>query len=480
MHSKVKKFFVDKINKAGTFDEAISIAEFFSKLVNASFLRSYDDDEIEKLIFNKFVNEDEFLDCISGDLDKKIILHVVTETFLTGGHTRLMERLASMHEIKPTLLITRESYCSEIEYFSEIFEVKSKGAVEKFKFILNIMSVYEKVVLHIHPDDILTALAVRFLKKRKNNIIYFVNHADHQFSYARGISDIVFEISTFGFFMKNRIGKGVYKSSFLGIPLPCDFSGINAKDFLPLGYDVVSAGSAWKFKPIKGSSFQEIIKEIFRKNKMIKIHVLGVNPLFNIWWWPLKIIFYKRLVLIKSLEYNEYIKFIKNKNIYLDSYPITGGTAFAEAFAKGCLPIGFMPVLMGYTPLDNIRVSNTDEFLKIIENPNSYIEELNSLRVDLVERHSMDEVKRRYTSALDGVVIEAPSFQYSNSLLNYPVFLDRSYLFGLNFDFDGKYIFSGWFNKFLLEFFVFINPINYLKIFKKLFISRRARKPLGK
>lgn len=61
MHSKVKKFFVDKINKAGTFDEAISIAEFFSKLVNASFLRSYDDDEIEKLIFNKFVNEDEFL-----------------------------------------------------------------------------------------------------------------------------------------------------------------------------------------------------------------------------------------------------------------------------------------------------------------------------------------------------------------------------------------------------------------------------------
>lgn len=470
MEDRVKKFFIDAIKQSNNFEDAVLICDFFTKIVNLSYLRIYDFEEIEKLIYEKFVNKLNFEKENSIEFKRKECIHVVTDTYKTGGHTRLMERLAGMHLDKPTLLVTRECFCNVDSFFSEVKIIKSVSAVERFKEIFEILCEFEKIILHIHPEDILTVLVVRYIKASGcKSKIYFVNHADHQFSFGRGVSDLVLEVSCFGYFLKKKIGEGSYESSFLGIPLSGDFSEVNIENIFPFVNDVVSAGSAWKYKPINIFSFQKKIKEILLKNKKIKFHIIGVNPFFNYWWWPLKIRFPKRLNLIKSMPYAVYIDFLKNKKIFIDSYPITGGTAFAEAFMNGCLPIGFQTIVMGFTPLDKIRISTSEEFLKIIDDPNLYLKKVLELKTDLVDWHSYDRVKYRYLSALDGNYIFPPQGLDEKKLDEYPSVLEENKL--IEFFVVKKYFYSKWFYKFFVYFYKNISPSCYLRVLKRILLK---------
>lgn len=94
----------------------------------------------------------------------------------------------------------------------------------------------------------------------------------------------------------------------------------------------------------------------------------------------LKIRFPNRLHIYRSLDYSSYISIVGQARIYLDSYPITGGTAYAEALSRGSLTIGFKPLLSGFTPLDRLRFNNVDDVIKTLENSCSYINQLYSLR----------------------------------------------------------------------------------------------------
>ena len=74
-------------------------------------------------------------------------------------------------------------------------------------------------MLHIHPNDVACAVAVRFAKRLHPAIeVCFINHADHVFSVGIGAADRVFEISTYGWGLRPMRGTEA-TSSFIGLPI---------------------------------------------------------------------------------------------------------------------------------------------------------------------------------------------------------------------------------------------------------------------
>ncbi|HDA4184306.1 TPA: glycosyl transferase, partial [Salmonella enterica subsp. enterica serovar Cotham] len=126
---------------------------------------------------------------------------VITIGYLSGGHTRLMENLASMLNNECDLIITGNV---ELEvknrlnnYFNEIFEIATyeKNDLNEIYKLSDLLSNYFNIILNIHPDDIQSVIAAGLAKKNANSCIHFINHADHVFSFGATVADIWYQIS---------------------------------------------------------------------------------------------------------------------------------------------------------------------------------------------------------------------------------------------------------------------------------------------
>lgn len=100
----------------------------------------------------------------------KSILHVMTESYNTGGHTRVVERwidISPSDEVHSVLLTKQNK--ENVPLFLEKVVQEKKGEIidfpkelsniEKAGKIRQIASKYEKIVLHIHMDDEIPLIA---------------------------------------------------------------------------------------------------------------------------------------------------------------------------------------------------------------------------------------------------------------------------------------------------------------------------------
>ncbi|HAT4022920.1 TPA: glycosyl transferase, partial [Citrobacter freundii] len=133
-------------------------------------------------------------------------------------------------------------YVSKNNYLMHVYRL-----VEKIQH-------YNKVVLNIHPDDISAVISCGIAKKNNPKLkVFFVNHADHTFSFGQTIADLWFELSEFG--RRIDVLRNLKtEKSFLGIPL--DIAIIdNEKHFQTSGISngdlLVTAAAGFKYKPIR-------------------------------------------------------------------------------------------------------------------------------------------------------------------------------------------------------------------------------------
>jgi hypothetical protein len=317
-----------------------------------------------------------------------------------------MERLASMHEEFPDLVITNKSNInyegkSENAIFGKVIDISNLKPEDKLSELTKIFYSYEKVVLHIHPEDFVAAVAMRIVKQSGGTKFYFVNHADHIFSFGRSASDCVLEVSAFGEALGRARCPGLF-SSFIGIPLPIKLESIKFNLNAAEKNTILTSGSFWKFKPKLGYSLPLFLNNVLKKEKNIKLNVLGVRPLKDYWWWSLKLKYPGRVSLKKSVPFEEYKKILKNHLFVLDSFPVTGGTAFPEAIINGQLSIGISSPASGYTPADRLRISDPEEIISILENPLAYEKKIIDVLKSMEKVHGFFNVKKRYLSALAG------------------------------------------------------------------------------
>ena len=378
-------------------NKSVELAEVYGAILWAVDKGVYDDPELEDILTGRCMD---IVQIGEADLPSKDCIHLISEPYLIGGHTRLMEQLATMHVEKPDLLITRQSDERAIErtrsFFNECASLQPGTPLQKVAEIIECLKSYKRVVLHIHPDDIVAVIACRILKTISGAKIFFVNHADHVFTYGSTVADVYFEISTFGLHrdMKKTISGD---KSFLGIPLSTQL--VLKKHRLPDKEDALnffSAASPFKFKPVKGYDSRPTIQRVLSEFKRSTFWIVGANPYTNIWWWPLKLRYWSRFKILSSVPYASYLTLLEKADFYVDSYPTPGGTAFAEQLVSGRRCVGLRAPIQGYSPADNLKSKSIDDLMMSIlqcDNDESVIESVCAV-------NGYDAVKSRYRACL--------------------------------------------------------------------------------
>ncbi|MBA0215039.1 hypothetical protein [Pectobacterium brasiliense] len=402
----IKKI-TDDIIKSKSLNNALQKSLRLGNLLWDNNIGIYNLNELENLLSERYIKEmcyeevDELpINTTEGEL------FIVSQPYFSGGHTRLMERLSSFLEKKPDLLITRHvnddmiirmnGFFNDVFLYSEkIFPDDKKRIFEYAKIITN----YKNIILNIHPDDIHTVIACSLAKEINSSIkFFFVNHADHVFSYGSSIADIWFEISEFGRRV-DSLRNLTAKKSFLGIPIESissyseqDYTSRDIKD----GDIFFTSAASYKYNTRKKESFRPIIAHVIKKYPKSKMYVIGCDIIKDPWWIIEKIKYKGKLKLIENVSYDNYLEIIKNASIYIDSHPIPGGTAFSEQYFSHKICTGIASPIQGYSPIELLKEKNVDDMFSIRKTK----EKVQAIELMAKQVHSIPAVKKRFNDAL--------------------------------------------------------------------------------
>ncbi|GAB5340256.1 hypothetical protein [Pseudomonas fluorescens] len=383
-------------------NKSLELSEVYGAILWAVDKGIYDDPELEDLLTARCTD---VLPNNSGHTPSKDCIHLISEPYLIGGHTRLMEQLSTMHREKPDLLITRQSDEKAIErtrgFFDTCTVIGAYTPLEKIAAIVESLKSYRRIVLHIHPDDMISVIACKIVKSFTQAKVFFVNHADHVFTYGSSVADVYFELSTFG--RRRDMKKTISgQKSFLGIPLTSTL--VTKTHRLPGKQDALnffSAASPFKFKPVKHYDLRPAIHRVLSEFKHSTFWIVGASPLTNFWWWPLKLRYWSRFKILSSVPYESYLKLLESADFYVDSYPTPGGTAFAEQLFKGRRCVGLRAPVQGYSPADNLKDDSVDDFIASILHRQNGSEIIQSV----LAVNGYEAVKSRYQACLyDGAM----------------------------------------------------------------------------
>ncbi|MEA2467034.1 MAG: hypothetical protein QOJ57_1160, partial [Thermoleophilaceae bacterium] len=158
--------------------------------------------------------------------DPRRVLHVLTEGYATGGHTRLAWRwmLADAGRVHALALTRHRPVPSSL-----LEAVAARGGVpvdlprpeatllERAARLRTLATEYDLVLLHVHPDDPVPSIA--FGGGASRPPVVFVNHADHCYWLGRDTADLVVSHRNLGSKMA-REQRGVPASRTALLPLP--------------------------------------------------------------------------------------------------------------------------------------------------------------------------------------------------------------------------------------------------------------------
>lgn len=474
MNSSCSKIILElknKITSTNNLEYAISLAEALAKLLWSNNVGVYSFPDIETHLQLKVIDAVRVSGCVLNKNDD--ILFVISEPYLAGGHTRLMERLSEMLVDDSDLLITRHSGDLEkirmSSFFANVTIVPGTLSIlKKIEHISKIYAKYNKIILNIHPDDIISVLSCGLAKKINPGLkCFFVNHADHVFNVGTTVADMWFEISNFGRKI-DKLREVCCPTSFLGIPLDknAEFSSENIR--YPTSKDavnkIISAASGAKFKPIKGLSIFSTISNLLTEYKNATIYIIGVNLYTDYWWWLVKLKHIKRLKIINSLPYSEYLALTSDCDLYVDSHPIPGGTAFVEQFLNGVYCTGIESPFQGYTPLEENK--HKDGYIGFdIHCLDKKMEKIEAV-------HSFYHVKERFLNAINHMTCSSNLLESYNKWNGDEHFLEKKCLSV----YPREMIFLGFSNFSLISLMIKTHPLIFLKSVLILVIRKIMRK----
>lgn len=284
---------------------------------------------------------------------RRRVLHVATTVYYAGGHTRLIENwIVNDHSSVHDLYLTGQRKCHIPEWLIQAV-TSSGGQITHNALPLSFIDAssglrrhangnYDVIVLHHHPDDVVPLLAFAM---PGGPPVLMMNHSDHTFSLGTSIADVLVEFREVG--MKHSRGRRFAQNHFL-LPIPLspkeDFeSRESARRALGIRDDEViclSVGSAWKFTPCGRTSFFDAARSVLEKNRSVKIVMIGPTSEHFRQWNNGEVS--DRIDCIGEVERLTLHRWLSAADIYLESFPVVGGTAILDACHAG------LPVVTGY------------------------------------------------------------------------------------------------------------------------------------
>lgn len=338
-------------------------------------------------------------------------IHFATQVYRSGGHTPLMAHLIEHSDRPVNVLLTR---MTDIELAAQalgvpVEQVHTTGQhddpVVRVHTLVRALLGGSRVIASIHPNDVQGALALRMAKAMRPDLpIGFMNHADHVFSTGIGACDHVFEISAYGWGLREARGTTA-QSSFVGIPIrPAAASTHTIAAVEPPMF--LTGGSPYKFRPLPGLSLPPVLADLMRRTPNARLTVLGPSPR-DWWWWALRSTFGRRVEVRKAMPKERYRQLLQGCSIYIDSHPIPGGTALPEALMAGRHIAGLRGVVWGYSCADELLDTTPEEFLatcaSLLARDCLALARQEGARVRCSQWHAPDEVRRRLDSTWSGL-----------------------------------------------------------------------------
>lgn len=295
-------------------------------------------------------------------------IHLATEVYRSGGHTPLMAHLIRHAQRPVEALLTR---MSDVQLAAQLLELpqsqvhnaaREGDPVARVHALARHLSRCAQVIVSIHPNDVLGAVALRMTKAIRPDLpIGFMNHADHVFSVGIGVCDHVFEISAYGWGLREARGT-TRSSSFVGIPIQPKTATASQATPNQAPPQVLTGGSPYKFRPLPGLSLPPVLMALLKRHPTARLTVLGPKSR-DWWWWPLRAAHRRRVRVRQALPKEQYQQVLRDCTIYVDSHPIPGGTALPEALMAGRNIAGIRGVVWGYSCADELLDATPGAFL---------------------------------------------------------------------------------------------------------------------
>ncbi len=277
------------------------------------------------------------------------VLHVVTQAYATGGHSRMLWRwiesdATRIHSVVLTSQGGRTVPCPLRRALGasggRIFKLDRMRSdlLTQAQVLRALAAQYDAAVLHIHPSDVVPVIALAGV--RRHRPVIFVNHADHVFWIGTNLAGVVASIRGSGARLagaRRHIGKET--EAILPIPLPYPSQALTsgaAKRALGLPSDavvVLSIASGYKYRPMAANRFVDALVPLLEKYS--NLYLLVVGPERDEDWEVHKKIADRVLVLGEREDTD---LFYRAADIYLDSFPFSSLTSLLEAGSHG-LPL---------------------------------------------------------------------------------------------------------------------------------------------
>ncbi len=342
-------------------------------------------------------------------LNKSLI--IMSEAYKHGGHTRIVEHAINYSESNQhDLLFTRNNFVVP-NSLSEICQNKqcsvmflSDGEVmEKAKQLRDISSKYDRIIMHIHPEDYFPLLA--FGHSNWNIPIFLYNHAEHRSWFGISIVDVVMDLSSRAKTNSLKYRK-ILKSEILDIPIITSEINRSKNEILREQLNIdknsvvfLSGGSPYKYSATKELDFNNVVDLILGNIYNSYFVIIGINPESSE-WVKMKNKFQNRLILIEQLEYCKYLEYLNIVNIYIDSMPVSGFTVLLEN-AMRTIPIIFLDTQASFPDSIVDEAISYNMILKKVEKiiDNGITQEVN------LENHKIENFIYKYNNILDSNLI---------------------------------------------------------------------------
>lgn len=276
----------------------------------------------------------------------KSFLHVMTQSCTTGGHTRVVERWVDTSPIeqKHSIVLLDQggepmpSKLGEVvhEHNGELYVFDENSLVNRAIKLRELAMQFEYIILHVHPND--STAIVAFGTNNFTRPIILFNHADHAFWCGVSIIDMLADLRENNIAHTRRGVENVYTLRIPFEPNPIILAYPKSKEQsrldlgLPLDKKIIlTVGGAHKYRPFAGCEFCDLVSKAISSSENIVCYGIGPTP--NVGNWSK---YGDRFVALGNIDYGEkYFDYLNACDVYINSIPISGGTAMLDAIQFG-------------------------------------------------------------------------------------------------------------------------------------------------
>ena len=281
------------------------------------------------------------------------VLHVLTETYHIGGHTRLARRWIDLDAGRCHSIFLTGAMQGVTDWLAEAAHRTggatsicggSESAIERARVLRAAAADADLVVVHAHPFDTVPALA--FAEPEGRPPVVFMNHADHAFWLGAGVADGVVDFRPSGSRLSER-GRGIApeRCHFLPLPLPpelptTDRAASRAALRLSAGGPLLATvGSAYKYGAVLAPAFTDLAAAALEA--VPDALLVAIGPAMDDAWRAVAAASGGRAYAVGFSS--EAHLLLDAADVYLDAWPCSSGTAMLEAGLNGVPIVSLWP-----------------------------------------------------------------------------------------------------------------------------------------